>query len=103
MKTAIIIYLQLNEYTKRKQLLAYLKMQGYKINDRELRSTIEELIEQDGHGILSCSKGYKLIASAKEYQGAIDYISSYIYALLKRRKALKRNWIRQTAKLIPTI
>ncbi len=101
MKAQILFYLQLNEYAKRKQLLAYLRMQGIETTDRLLRATIDSMIEEDGHGIQSSGKGYKLITNPVEYQESIDYLNSYIFALLKRRRALKRNFMRQTAQLIP--
>lgn len=101
MKDTILFYLQLHDHCKRKNLLAFLRQEDFKVTDRQLRATIDELIEADGHCIQSSGKGYKLVTNPGEYQGAIDYLNSYIFALLKRRRALKRNYNRLTAKLIP--
>ena len=101
MKPAIIFYLQLNGYAKRRQLLAYLKLQGIKASDRKVRLAIESLIEDDGYCIQSSDKGYKLVTTPAEYQQARDYISSYIFSMLKKRRSLERNFLRLTSKLIP--
>ena len=99
MKEAIINYLKINGNVKRRSLLAYLRNTGHSITDRELRQTIVSMIEDDGHLIMSSAKGYKLATTVKEYEGAIRFTESYIFSLLRKRKALKRNFNRLSATL----
>jgi hypothetical protein len=100
MKDSILSYLKVNGPIKRKVLLAYLKNMGFKVTDRSMRQTIVELIETDGVLITSSSNGYKLAESVKEYEKAIKYVTSYAMALLKKRRALRRNYDRITSELV---
>jgi hypothetical protein len=100
MKDIILTYIKVNGPVKRKVLLAYLKNMGFKVTDRSMRQAIVELIETDGVLITSSSKGYKLAESVKEYEKAIKYVTSYAMALLKKRRALRRNYDRITSELV---
>lgn len=82
------------EFTKRLVLLAYLRSRGIKISERGMRETIVEMQEKEGRLIISGSKGYKLCESVAEYEQAISYLSSYIFSLLRKRRAMKNNFQR---------
>jgi hypothetical protein len=67
---------------------------GFKVSDRSMRKTIVEIINKDGVLVVSSKNGYKLGESPKEYERAIKYVTSYAMALLKKRRALKMNYMR---------
>ena len=90
----------MNEFVKLKQISAYLSMHGFEVGEREIRMTIRELIKVDGLCLQSSTKGYKLVRQSEDYASALKFIEGYIWELFDRRKDLKRNWNRQTAKLI---
>jgi hypothetical protein len=100
-KTAIYNRLSVDAPVKRDQLRAYLWHTGREISDRKMRQTIADMIQTDGILIKSGPDGYKLSSSVKDYEKAIAYVSKYAMSLLKKRSALKRNYNRMTAKLIP--
>jgi len=73
----------------------------HEISKRSMRKLISEMEQKDGYMIISNLKGYYLARNAKEYQSAIDFYSAYIKSLGRKLKAIKRNYNRLTAKLIP--
>ncbi len=73
---------------KRKGLLLYLRLQWPNLNDRKMRDVIETMLPE----ICSCGRGYYLARDAKEARKAIDYLTSYIIALAKRRSAILRKY-----------
>lgn len=91
---AILSYLRLNGSVHRKTLLAHLRNTGHDISDRGMRLAIVSLVENDGHLIQSGQNGYKLAETVKDYEQAIKTTESYIFSLLRKRKAYKRNFQR---------
>ena len=94
LKKVIIERLTCEDAIHRRKLRDYLFLNGFALSDRELRLTIADLIETDGYLITSSSKGYKLCTTVKEYEKALAYITSYAMSLLKKRRAMKRNFVR---------
>lgn len=89
------------DFVKLRDLHTFILDKGYLLSERQLRQTIAEMQACDGVIIISGQKGYKLASTVAEYEEALRYYNSYIYSLLKKRKAIKQTYIRLTAGLIP--
>ena len=101
-KEKILHYLSLNEFAKRKQLLKFLYISGYEISDRELRKTVADLVNADGFCIASTQNGWHLARTRKDIEAHKKYIKAYIKRLSRRVRNMDRNYLRATAKLIPS-
>jgi hypothetical protein len=82
------------EFVKLRDLHTYMLDRGYLLSERQLRQTIAEMQASDGVIIISGQRGYKLAQTVKEYEEALRYYNSYIYSLLRKRKAIKQTYIR---------
>lgn len=94
MKAIILSYVKINGPVKLRNISQYLTNGGHKISQREIRLIIVSMQQDDGHLIISSRSGYKLCENIAEYEKAISYLNSYIFSLLKRRRAMKQNFQR---------
>jgi hypothetical protein len=92
MKSEIIAYLQSHQYAKRADLLEYLFNIGLQVNDRMLRSCIENLIMSDGMCIASTDHGYRLIHSQNELMDAVEYLRKKARPIAIRANQLINNY-----------
>jgi hypothetical protein len=92
MKSEIIAYLQSHQYAKRADLLEYLFNLGFQVNDRMLRSCIEDLIMSDGMCIASTDHGYRLIYSQNELIDAVEYLRKKARPIAVRANQLINNY-----------
>lgn len=84
----------------RKDLLWCLRDNGFKISDREMRDHIHHMITDEGYCIQSSSKGYQLIRSKEQLDGAVRYIDSYIRESAERKRMLIENYEKQRSGLV---
>jgi len=92
MKEKIIEFLKNNKSLKRPQLLFLLRELGFVLTDREMRSTIEEMITLNGFCIRSGNDGYSLITSRAELDLAVAYLNSKAEAIAIRKNCLTKNF-----------
>jgi hypothetical protein len=83
MKELILSILLRSDYITRKTLLFELKSLAVNCNDRWLRNTIDQMIE-DGFYIQSSEKGYKLCRSREDFREAKVYLRKKALAILHR-------------------
>lgn len=84
----------------RKDLLKMLHGYGFNISDREMRDHIHHMITDEGYCIQSSSKGYQLITSQEQLEGAVRYIDSYIRESAERKRMLIENYEKQRSGLV---
>lgn len=77
---------------KRADLLFHLRGLGFQVTDRELRSTIEEMIVKDQVNIESSHLGYGLIKTEVDLNRAMEYLNLKAKSIAIRKNCLLRNW-----------
>lgn len=93
MKTEIYNYLKQSQLpVKRSILLDHILKLGFETTDRALRSTVEEMIKENGYCIESSEKGYSLIKNQQELERAMAYLSSKAEAIAVRKNYLLKNF-----------
>lgn len=93
MKTEIYNYLKNSlAPVKRSILLNHLIKLGYEITDRKLRSTVEEMITEDGYVIESSEKGYNIIRTQEQLERAMAYLDSKASSIAVRKNFLLKNF-----------
>lgn len=92
LQDAIIELLHLQKFTKRANLREQLTARGYRIPDRQLRKTIEELITVEHYSIGSCERGYWLILTPEDLEEARRQLKGRAEALTIRANCLQRNF-----------
>lgn len=98
-KGGILWLLENTTTVKRPELLRYLHNCGHDINDRQMRKSIEDMVENDGHLIQSSEAGYSMIRTPEQFEAAKKYLSKKSKALLMREFFLTRNWKTHTGRL----
>lgn len=93
-KSKIIAYLQSHRYAKRSDLLLYLESEGYWINDRILRKSVEDLVMLDGLCIASTDHGYRLINDEIQLEEAVEYLRKKARPIAVRANKLITNYQR---------
>lgn len=79
----------------RRDLLEALRLNGQRVSDREMRDTIHRMITEDGYCIQSSSRGYELVTTREQLNGAVRYIESYLLEFAERKRKLIENFERQ--------
>lgn len=92
MKDKILELLMLQKFIKRKELLLSLQLNGYVLNDRQMRAEIESLIVDDHYCIQSSEQGYSLITCLEDLEKAVNYLDKKAEAIAIRKNSLIRNY-----------
>lgn len=65
-------------------------IEGFAVCERFVRATIKHLVERHGARIGSCARGYFMIQTAEELQGACKYYHGYAMSLLHVEAKLRK-------------
>jgi len=77
----------------RNELLALIKLEyPYKLSDRALRKTVENMVKEGGYPIGTSEEGYFWIENNEDLEKAIRPLEKKALSILERKKKLVENW-----------